>query len=39
MTSSDPSHPGNLNVNVTLKANGWAEANFGWNGTGWVLVP
>ena len=39
MTSSNPSYPGGLNVNVVLKANGWAETNFAWNGTGWVVAP
>ena len=39
MTSSSPSYPGGLNVNVQLKANGWAEANFGWNGSAWTVVP
>jgi hypothetical protein len=39
MTSTNPGYPGGLNVNVALKANGYAEVNFKWNGSAWTQVP
>jgi hypothetical protein len=41
MTSTSPGYPGTATANVVLKANGWAEANFGWDDTTltWVVLP